>query len=131
MKVNHLICTHTTNESQPCYNVHSSSTAIKPNSKKECSKYQTCKVIKEGRKLNNRVSLSLHLFCYCSRDSIHMIIVHCIVDPVSYILYYVHWQSTLRPTEVHSTYVQFNVTRAFVLRVWEIMICVPRTWWHK
>ena len=40
-----------------------------------------------------------------------------------------HRQSMLSPTEVHSTCVQFNVTHTFVLRVLEIMICVPHTWW--
>ena len=40
-------------------------------------------------------------------------------------------QSMLRPPEVHTRYVHFNVNARFVLRLWGLMVCMPRTWWQK
>ena len=40
-------------------------------------------------------------------------------------------QSTLRRPEVHTRYIQFNVNAPRVLRLWGLMICMPRTWWQK
>ena len=41
------------------------------------------------------------------------------------------YQSTLRRPEVHTRYIQFNVNAPRVLRLWGLMICMPRTWWQK
>ena len=46
-------------------------------------------------------------------------------------MFFYHSQSTLRPPEVHTRYVHFKVNARFVLRLWGLMICVPRTWWQK